>query len=340
MLAPRGCCLAVITAAQVLSAPKRAEMAWRARLGSQPNGLGRPPLSRREPAPPEEGELPPPGWTQTPLFQEVEKMKSVVAQIAMENAALRVLLPKMQADLREVKEEIAALAARIEEEPPLRERDDNILREAHEELAAKVERDDRAMAERHARAQASHTVALSEAIAALEPRIEAIEPRLMALVQSQAVEIERRHDAQCAALAESEVATRSSIVDVEATAEAGRQALAVRLEEEAVAVREVAESDRRAHAERVSTTAARVEEVNERAEARVTAHSEKLQVPTSPSATYTPIPRLRLASSPIPTPPMPAPDTHTHRRPSRRSLAQWSAKSPSRCRASCASRSG
>lgn len=38
------------------------------------------------------------GWTQTPLFKEVERMRGVCAKVALENAAVAALIPSLRAD--------------------------------------------------------------------------------------------------------------------------------------------------------------------------------------------------------------------------------------------------
>ena len=71
----------------------------------------------------------PPGWTLTPLFQEVQFVKETCARIALENAALVAQNGKLKAEMAELREDVATTNGRIDEVEVLRERDVHHLKQ-------------------------------------------------------------------------------------------------------------------------------------------------------------------------------------------------------------------
>ena len=53
-----------------------------------------------------------PGWTLTPLYQEVERVKETCARLALENAALTAHNGRLKAELSELRGDLAAALVR------------------------------------------------------------------------------------------------------------------------------------------------------------------------------------------------------------------------------------
>jgi hypothetical protein len=82
----------------------------------------------------------PPGWTLTPLFMEVQRVKETCARNALENAAVMALIPRLRAEIGGLRDDaLAALVQRLDESDALRERDVYHLKQDDEKLAKQLQ---------------------------------------------------------------------------------------------------------------------------------------------------------------------------------------------------------
>ena len=77
----------------------------------------------------------PPGWTLTPLFQEVQRLKELCTRLALENAAITAMLPQLRSECNCLSVSVADLSTRLSEVERHRLGE---LRSAHVDVVALV----------------------------------------------------------------------------------------------------------------------------------------------------------------------------------------------------------